>query len=540
MDRLRDYIAIDFGTTNSLAYIYKNSGADCVPNMLQQGKYCFPSFVDYYKDHIQTGFDAKRYFGEKGHFVIAAVKRILGLDFQQYEEINDKSIFGCQIVEGDDGLPYFVVDEEGRQVSPIVVASYIFKEIKEAAEVYGGREYQYAYVTVPANYGDHQCKAIKKAAQLAGLEVEKLITEPTAAALSWCFDHLNDIQPKERMVVYDFGGGTFDVSLVEYQEDGTFLIVDVDGNPCMGGNDIDRSLMDVLMEEYKKQYHSTKAESVIEKKKSKRNKYRSECENIKILITNICHHYDDEESFIKNNLKRCQPFDFSFLDRNAGDVSCTPLIIQNASRFIIENSVDITVQLLDRNHFTPNDISRFFLVGGSSNLHLSKQLIHKTFTKVEFPDIEPDKAVAMGAMKMIINDILYPNRPLVKEKIVISYGLQTSYDSVALILKKGMIIPAESAPAKFKNTEGYEETFRSDLYQWYGTPEDKEGVVIVPITECTRIGCLEFANPYPQPPLQQKLSIVFRLGVGGTLEVECTDKRRNEILASKTYDAVHG
>ena len=215
-------------------------------------------------------------------------------------------------------------------------------------------------------------------------------------------------------------------------------------------------------------------------------------------------------------------------------------MIQNASRFIIENSVDITVQLLDRNHFTPNDISRFFLVGGSSNLHLSKQLIHKTFTKVEFPDIEPDKAVAMGAMKMIINDILYPNRPLVKEKIVISYGLQTSYDSVALILKKGMIIPAESAPAKFKNTEGYEETFRSDLYQWYGTPEDKEGVVIVPITECTRIGCLEFANPYPQPPLQQKLSIVFRLGVGGTLEVECTDKRRNEILASKTYDAVHG
>ena len=540
MDKLKEYIAIDFGTTNSLAYIYKNKIVDCVPNMLRQGTYCFPSYVDYFKDRICTGFDAKKNFGEKGHFAIAAVKRILGLDFQQYEEINDKSIFGCQVVEGDDGLPYFVVDEEGRKVSPIVVASYIFKEIKEAAETYGGREYQNAYVTVPANYGDHQCKAIKKAAQLAGLEVEKLITEPTAAALSWCFDHLKDIQPKEKMVVYDFGGGTFDVSLVEYQEDGTFLIVDVDGNPCMGGNDIDRSLMDVLMEEYKTVYASNKAESTVVKKKSKRNKYRSECENIKILVTNICTYYDDEKTFLDNNLKHSQPLNFSFLDSNADDVSCTPLIIHNASRFIIENSIDITVQLLNRNNYTPDDVSKFFLVGGSSYLHLVKQLVHKTFTKAEFPLIKPDQAVALGAMKMVMNDLLYPERPLVKEKIVISYGLQTSYDSVALILKKGMIIPAESAPAKFKNTEGYEETFRSDLYQWYGTPEEKEGVVLVPITECTRIGCLEFANPYPQPPLQQKLGIVFRLGVGGTLEVECTDRRRNEVLVTKTYDAVHG
>ena len=175
-------------------------------------------------------------------YVVAAVKRIIGLSYTEYEKLQDKSIFGCKVIKGQDGYPRFVIDANGNTKSPVEVASEIFKVLKKAADDYNNRNYTKTYVTVPANFKDHQCRAIKEAAKLAGIEVLKLITEPTAAAMSWCFEHPDEIKPGEKLMVYDFGGGTFDVSLLQCFGPKRFRIINTGGNPNLGGNDLDTAL----------------------------------------------------------------------------------------------------------------------------------------------------------------------------------------------------------------------------------------------------------------------------------------------------------
>ena len=171
------------------------------------------------------------------------MKRIIGLTYAEYENLQEKSIFGCEVIKGQDGYPRFVIDAEGNTKSPIEVASEIFKVLKKEADAFTNRNYTKAYVTVPANFKDHQCRAIKEAAKLAGLEVLKLITEPTAAAMSWCFEHPDEMKPGEKLMVYDFGGGTFDVSLLAIER-GYFEVLATAGDTHLGGEDFDNRMVE--------------------------------------------------------------------------------------------------------------------------------------------------------------------------------------------------------------------------------------------------------------------------------------------------------
>ena len=217
-------LAIDFGTSNSVAYLYNHGHSQIVNDNITGGLMSFPSLVAYDEGKVYTCNAAKS--GRKDgryKFVVSCVKRLIGLSYNEYMQLSDKNVFGCEIKEGADGHPHFVVSEDGMEKDCIEVASELFKTIKSnAIRLSSQKEIDICYVTVPANFKDKQREAIKEAATRAGLTVTAIISEPTAAAMSWCFDHKDSIEIGEKMLVFDFGGYTLDISIIEYEGDGKF------------------------------------------------------------------------------------------------------------------------------------------------------------------------------------------------------------------------------------------------------------------------------------------------------------------------------
>ena len=541
-------IAVDFGTTNSSIYIWKNGKCEPLNNPDMQGKNLFPSFVEYTDNSVIIGQPARQDFGKKRKFVVGAVKRIIGQTYEEYENMNDKTIFGCEVKKGDDGYPLFVVSNDGKTVSPVDVASELFKVIKKRADEYGGRSYTQAYVTVPANFKDYQCRMIRKAAEMAGLNVLKLITEPTAAAMSWCFDNVDKLSNGEHLIVYDFGGGTFDVSHVQYCGNGRFVIIDTAGDPTLGGNDIDTAIMDYTLNKYLSIGGSEEVVKKIKSSKMFRNRLRSDCESVKVIITNRAGFDDDENTYFANNRSVVQPIEFSSYDDDGGEVAMSVKDLNDSIRPLIDKSMDVTMKLLGKNHLMKGNIKHFFLVGGSSHLQLIKQRIRRQFSQADFPIYNPDEAVALGAMKMLDHDSKTDDNQEgdLKERLVTSYGLQSGDDDVVLLLEKGQEIPAASPDFTFKNADGFEDEFELGIYQWSGEPSQLKsyGKKIkyhkVKVSECDKIETCRFANPYPKDKKQQKLQINFHLDVGGKLEVTCKDIQTNQILTNSVFKAVYG
>ena len=241
-------IVIVFDITNSVVYYNKDNTMEHVPAGhygMNQATAMFPSYVEYTKSGIVVGKDAKNDFGKKNKFVVAVAKGIIRQTYEEYEKMKDKSIFGCEVVRGDDGYPYFIVSEDGKRVTPIEVASELFKVMKQEADASATTKFTQAYVIVAATLKDQQCKAIKKAAELAGLKVLKLVTEPIASVMPWFLSNI--LKVGDSMMVYDFGGSTHGVSLIQYKGDMEFVVGAVDGNPNLGGNDIDNAILDHMV-----------------------------------------------------------------------------------------------------------------------------------------------------------------------------------------------------------------------------------------------------------------------------------------------------
>ena len=540
-EKLESTIAIDFGTTNSIACIWRNGIIRVIPGDKQGGEgtesNIIPSFVEYTNNKTNVGRAAKTNFGKENKFVVGAVKRIIGKTYKECEENNiDKSIFGCEYVKGDDGYPYFIVSKEGKRVSPIEVASEIFKEIKKRAEAFGGRKYHQAYVSVPANFKNHEVKGIIMAARMAGLEVLKSVTEPTAAAMSWCLDPNNKIE-SGRMLVYDFGGGTFDVSLIQHYTNKGFQVVNTGGDPRLGGNDIDSALMKYLIKQYQNE-HGDDIRDYIMNNRNKRNKYRSECENVKILLTNGCEYDKDSSEFYKKNERINQDLAFSSIKREYEDINVTPRMLDETIERKIKKTIDHTENLLGLNEWFPGSVGYVFIVGGSSHLHLVKRELEHMFCFSKFPPIDVDEAVATGVMRFLYNDCL-KDKKNIEEKVVVSYGIDTK-DGVALVLKRGHRLGTATNDVGIKPVEDAKQ-IDTIVYQWEGNPKTLntvEGVPIAPKEECIEIGhwCFRISSP------EKHYGIRFQLEQDGLLKtylVEYGDKE-NRVLSDQSVETKYG
>ena len=230
---MENTICIDFGTRKSSVYFYKEGRL--VHLDYDQGSYYLPSYVMYQQGQAVVGTAAMRSFGKDDCIVIGSVKRIIGLAYDEYLSYGDPFIFGCEVKRGDDGMPYFVIDEKGTLKSAVEVASELFKAIKEKANTrMKPATTEFAFITVPADYSTPRVQAIRQAAEMAGLKVTKFIREPTAAALSWCIPNASSTRKGDRILVYDFGGGSFDVSCIECVGDYQFKVLSTKGLKGVG------------------------------------------------------------------------------------------------------------------------------------------------------------------------------------------------------------------------------------------------------------------------------------------------------------------
>ena len=444
---MENTICIDFGTSNSSVFYVKNGEIKQIESPYQ-GSYLFPSFVMYQRGKAVVGEVARKQLGVNNYFVVAAVKRLIGLGYDDYLSFGDTHVFGCDVVRGDDGLPYFVIDAQGTRKSPVEVASELFKAMKvEADKKMDPVKAEFAFVTVPADYTMKRLQAIKEAAALAGLKITKFIHEPTAAALSWCLPNEKYIREGEKFLIYDFGRLELNVSCIECTGDYHFTVLGTECDKMLGGDIIDSSLVEVVIQYMKdndipilnRLTHSTAYDRGALR-------LRKACEEQKRHLINSTTYAYKEWIYKQNNQNVAMEIDFSHMkpwdeeeeedDDDNTMYNLTLSAFDNTVKPLINKSIECVQRLLDSLRLRPDDIKCVFLVGGTSKIHQIKRRLVDMFPYSLFPDVDEELCVANGAAQRLVCEHDPRARVRVRDLLRCSYGIIDS-DGVVLMVLKG-------------------------------------------------------------------------------------------------------
>lgn len=365
-------IGIDLGTTNTVVAIIEGNEPIVIPN--QEGTNRTPSVVAFLDNNeCIVGEIARRQAATNPTRTISSVKRLIG---QFYEDIEDDCPnLPYQIVSLEDKL---LVDINGMGYTPEQVSALILKKMKESAEAYLGQEITDAVITVPANFNNYQRSATIEAAHLAGLNVLRLINEPTAAALAYGFGKPMDHE--EIIAIYDFGGGTFDISLLEISNK-TFEVLTSIGDTRLGGDDLDNSIVNLIVEEFKFKFQVDLTQDPVTLRRLKEVAEKAKCELSSASQTMIT------LPFIA--YKDGHPL---HLERQLGREEFEELVED-----FIKGTIRCCKEAIDEANVKKNDIDKVILVGGSTRIPLVQDLVEDFFGLGPFKGINPDEVVAMGA-----------------------------------------------------------------------------------------------------------------------------------------------
>ena len=389
-------IGIDLGTTYSAVAVLEGGEAKIIPN--PEGNRTTPSVVAFKGDEIQVGEVAKRQAITNPNTVIS-IKRHMGTDYK--EEVN------------------------GKKYSPQEISAMILQNLKATAESYLGEKVTKAVITVPAYFNDAQRQATKDAGKIAGLEVERIINEPTAAALAYGLDK-TDIDQK--VLVFDLGGGTFDVSILELG-DGVFEVLATSGDNLLGGDDFDQAIIDYLVEEFKK-------EQGIDLSKDKMAMQRLK----------------DAAEKAKKDLSGVTSTQISLPFISAG--ANGPVHLENAltrakfdelTRHLVEKTLVPTRQALKDAGLTPSDIDQVILVGGSTRIPAVQEAIKKEMGKEPHKGVNPDEVVAMGAAiqgGVITGDV---KDVVLLDVTPLSLGIETMGSVMTVLIPRNTTIPTSKS-----------------------------------------------------------------------------------------------
>ena len=487
-------IGIDLGTTNSCVSLLDGGDPKVIENA--EGDRTTPSIIAYTDDEeILVGQNAKRQAVTNPTNTLFAVKRLIGRRFKDDVVQKDIKMVPYSIAEASNGDAW--IDVKGEKLAPPQISAEILKKMKKTAEDYLGEEVSEAVITVPAYFNDSQRQATKDAGKIAGLEVKRIINEPTAAALAYGLDKNKG---DSKIAVYDLGGGTFDVSIIEIAEvDGEhqFEVLSTNGDTFLGGEDFDLKIIDYLAEEFK-------AESGVD------------LQNDPLALQRL----KEAAEKAKIELSTSQQTEIN-LPYITADQSGPKHLVMKLSRAKLESLVEELVTntivpcrtALDDAGQTVKDIDDVILVGGQTRMPLVQDKVKEFFGKEARKDVNPDEAVAMGAAiqaAVLAGDV---TDVLLLDVTPLSLGIETMGQVMSVLIEKNTTIPTNKT-------------------QVFSTADDNQTAVTIHILQGERkqagqnksLGRFDLTDIPPAPRGMPQIEVAFDIDANGILNVSAKDK----------------
>ncbi len=487
-------IGIDLGTTNSCVSVMDNNKAKVIEN--SEGDRTTPSVVAYTEnDEILVGQPAKRQAVTNPKNTFFAIKRLIGRKFQDVEVQRDVNIMPYKIVSSSNGDAW--VEAKGKNIAPPQISAEILKKMKKTAEDYLGHSVSEAVITVPAYFNDTQRQATKDAGRIAGLEVKRIINEPTAASLAYGLDKS---KKNNIIAVYDLGGGTFDISIIEIDDiDGekTFEVLSTSGDTHLGGEDFDSKIINFLVLEFKKDYSIDLSNDSLAMQRLKDSAEKAKVELSSSKYTEINLPYITADSSGPKHL----------------NIKLTRAKLESLVEDLIVKSIEpVKVALKDAN-LDVSKINEVILVGGQTRMPMVQKKVADFFGKEPRKDINPDEAVSIGAaiqggvLSGEVKDIL------LLDVTPLSLGIETMGGIMTPLIKKNTTIPTKHS-------------------QVFSTADDNQSAVTVHVLQGERkrsidnksLGQFNLDGIQPAPRGVPQIEVTFDIDADGILHVSARDK----------------
>lgn len=487
-------IGIDLGTTNSAVAVLEGQEAKIIVNA--EGMRTTPSFVAYQKEgEILVGQPAKRQAVTNPKNTIYAIKRLIGRKYDSDVVQRDIKMVPYSIVDAENNDAW--VEVNGKKLSPPEISAVILQKMKKTAEDYLGEKVTEAVITVPAYFNDAQRQATKDAGKIAGLEVKRIINEPTAAAMAFGVDK---VEGERKVAVYDLGGGTFDVSIIEIakvEEQQQIEVLSTNGNTFLGGEDFDLRLIDYLAEEFKKtQGFDLKGDPLaMQRLKEAAEKAKIELSSSKQTEINVPYITADASGpkHLVMTLTRTR------LESLTGD--------------LIEGSLEPCKIALEDAGLKASEIDDVILVGGQTRMPKVQEAVEKFFGKAPRKDVNPDEAVALGAalqggvLSGDMKDIL------LLDVTPLSLGVETMGGVMTKVIEKNTTIPTKAS-------------------QVFSTAADNQNAVTIHVLQGEReqasanksLGQFNLTDIPPAPRGTPQIEVTFDIDANGILSVSAEDK----------------
>ena len=487
-------IGIDLGTTNSCVSVLEGGKPRVIEN--SEGGRTTPSIVAYTDDNeILVGQSAKRQAVTNPTNTLFAVKRLIGRRFEDDVVQKDIKMVPYQIVKADSGDAWVQVNDE--KMAPPQVSAEVLRKMKKTAEEYLGEAVTEAVITVPAYFNDSQRQATKDAGRIAGLEVKRIINEPTAAALAYGMDKA---QGDRTVAVYDLGGGTFDISIIEIAEvDGEhqFEVLATNGDTFLGGEDFDLRLIEFLADEFKKENGIDLHNDPLALQRLKEAAEKAKIELSSSQQTEVNLPYITADATGPKHLV----------------VKLSRSKLESLVEELVKRSLEPVKIALDDAGLSPSEVHDVILVGGQTRMPMVQQAVADFFGKEARKDVNPDEAVAMGASiqgAVLSGDV---KDVLLLDVTPLTLGIETMGGVATPLIEKNTTIPTKKS-------------------QIFSTAEDNQTAVTIHVVQGERkqatqnksLGRFDLADIPPAPRGMPQVEVTFDLDANGILNVSAKDK----------------